>query len=445
MENFYTTVQTTTGDVVNGATVTVYDASSGLPATIYEPDGVTPLSNPFLSGYARNEGEIEFGAANGQYNIEIVNGAETDWIYRITLLDAAGALLGDLAYQDDASGVPIIDAGGYYTSTEVEGALQEAGADLAAHLADTLDAHDASAISVLDAGGLFIATDVEEALQELKLDTPNYQYFTENRNTAAPNATIPVHQWVADGAETNIDAALTQKGTGAILAQVPDGTAVGGNKRGTYAVDWQLARLNATEIALGPYSVINGGRDNTCGATYASCGGGYGNDVSSQAGCIPGGIDATTRTTSGKYAYSAGKFSAKGDAQEGKAILRIQTTSATPAKLTALGGSVIESNVVVIPDNHAYTIVATITARDTSTGDMASWIVKGAAKRATGVATTALVGTPSIETISMDAGASTWAVSLVANTTLGSADIQVTGEAATTIHWVCKFETVEVG
>jgi hypothetical protein len=44
-------------------------------------------------------------------------------------------------------------------------ALEEPG--LAAHLADTSDAHDASAVSIVDAGGYFTGTDVEAALQEL--------------------------------------------------------------------------------------------------------------------------------------------------------------------------------------------------------------------------------------------------------------------------------------
>lgn len=39
--------------------------------------------------------------------------------------------------------------------------------DLAAHTGDTSDAHDASAISIVDAGGYYTGTDVEAALQEL--------------------------------------------------------------------------------------------------------------------------------------------------------------------------------------------------------------------------------------------------------------------------------------
>lgn len=473
MENFYTTVQTPTGDVVNGATVTVYDASSGLPATIYEPDGVTLLANPFLSGYARDEGEIEFGAANGQYNIKIVNGAETDWIYRITLLDAAGALLGSLAYEDDASGVPIIDAGGLYAATEVDGALQEIATDLQAHITDPSGAHAASSTSIVDAGGYYIATDVEEALQEIPFLPPAYEYFTENRNISAPNATVPVHQWVVDGVETNIDITLSPKGTGAITAQVADGTATGGGKRGNYSVDLQSVRSASTQVASGLGAVIHGGRNNSSTGTDSgvlwgngntsgiqSGSGGFGctasgntsvsfgneNDSTGDYSSIYGGIRATTRGLYGRVSHASGYFATKGDAQIGHHVLRYSTTDATPTIITSDGSAILSTtNVPVLPDNHAYAITARVIGRDTATGDVYHVVAEGTAKRGVGAATTALDGTPAYTTISKSAGASTWAVALVANTTRGSAEIQVTGEAATTIHWVCKFDTVEVG
>lgn len=45
--------------------------------------------------------------------------------------------------------------------------------DLDAHLDDTLDAHDASAVSIVDAGAYFTGTDVEAALQELGAAPPS--------------------------------------------------------------------------------------------------------------------------------------------------------------------------------------------------------------------------------------------------------------------------------
>lgn len=99
--------------------------------------------------------------------------------------------------------------------------------------------------------------------------------FTEAANSSAPNGTVPVNSLTATGAATNIDAAIIPKGTGALLANIPDNTATGGNKRGEYAVDWQLARETWNfRVASGNYSVISGGRSNTASGLYSSVIGG---------------------------------------------------------------------------------------------------------------------------------------------------------------------------
>jgi hypothetical protein len=67
-----------------------------------------------------------------------------------------------------AADVSIVDAGGDFTATDVEGALAELQSDAEAHLADAADAHDASAISVLDTAANFAGTDVEAVLAELQ-------------------------------------------------------------------------------------------------------------------------------------------------------------------------------------------------------------------------------------------------------------------------------------
>ena len=82
--------------------------------------------------------------------------------------------------------------------------------------------------------------------------------FTEAANSSAPNATVPVNSLTATGAATNIDVAIRPKGTGAILAAIPDSTATGGNKRGQYAVDLQFYRTAATQVASGNYSFVAG-------------------------------------------------------------------------------------------------------------------------------------------------------------------------------------------
>ena len=83
-------------------------------------------------------------------------------------------------------------------------------------------------------------------------------YFTEAQNTTAPNATVPVDSLTAVTGTTNGDFAIIPKGNGAILAQIPDGTITGGNKRGANSVDLQTGRTVSTNVASGQYSVTLG-------------------------------------------------------------------------------------------------------------------------------------------------------------------------------------------
>lgn len=62
--------------------------------------------------------------------------------------------------------------------------------------------------------------------------------------------------------DLNSDAVISPKGNGALLAQVPDGTVAGGNARGTRAIDLQLGRTNADEVAGANRSAILSGNSN---------------------------------------------------------------------------------------------------------------------------------------------------------------------------------------
>lgn len=119
--------------------------------------------------------------------------------------------------------------------------------------------------------------------------------FTEAENAAGVNATVPVESLTAlNGAVANLDAAFVPKGTGALLAQVPDGAIAAGNKRGTYAVDLQLNRAAATDVASGAYSTISGGQSNLAGSTHSNVGGGFSNSITTGSySTIGGGYDNT--------------------------------------------------------------------------------------------------------------------------------------------------------
>ncbi len=93
--------------------------------------------------------------------------------------------------------------------------------------------------------------------------------FIGSQNTASPNNTVNASRLLVDAVSTNADAVIQPKGSGAFLAQLPDATGTGGNKRGTYAVDFQRERNAAAEIASGNYAVVVNGFRNTASGQYS--------------------------------------------------------------------------------------------------------------------------------------------------------------------------------
>ena len=128
-------------------------------------------------------------------------------------------------------------------------------------------------------------------------------YFTEAQSTASPNATVNVDSLTAIASTTNADFVIRPKGTGSLLANIPDGTTTGGNKRGLQCVDLQMKRNSELDVATANYSVISGGQSNKCAAgSNHSIGGGYGN-------YIPSGDYVSIV---GGYANSTGTFGVTG-------------------------------------------------------------------------------------------------------------------------------------
>ena len=110
---------------------------------------------------------------------------------------------------------------------------------------------------------------------------------------------------VIESTSTNSGLVLQPNGTGAIMAQVPDGTAAGGNARGQYAVDLQMARLNPGEVASGDYSFIGSGIGNDVSGPYSFIGSGYNNDNAGSYAFIGGGH---SHSLTGAYQTIAGGY-----------------------------------------------------------------------------------------------------------------------------------------
>jgi hypothetical protein len=83
------------------------------------------------------------------------------------------------------------------------------------------------------------------------------------------NTKYGVKLFARNDAQANVDFVISPKGNGAIISHEPDGNSAGGNSRGQYAVDLQMRRADAQQVASGNYSAISGGRNNTAGGMYS--------------------------------------------------------------------------------------------------------------------------------------------------------------------------------
>ena len=111
-QRFYHTVRDLQGNVVTGASCTVYNAGTGTLATIYNASSTDAdpqaLSNPFVTG---SDGILAFFALDGQYDVRIDGGSIATQHMRVTL-STADAGVGAVAATDlaDTASVALGDA-----------------------------------------------------------------------------------------------------------------------------------------------------------------------------------------------------------------------------------------------------------------------------------------------------------------------------------------------
>lgn len=131
---------------------------------------------------------------------------------------------------------------------------------------------------------------INDGSGNLSWGSPSANGFSSALNVNSPNNTVNVSSLSASGGTTNQFIALVPSTTtAAILGNIPDGTATGGNARGSNVVDFQLSRSSATAVASGTGSVVLGGYNNAASNTYSAVLGGSGNSVSSAYAAIFGG------------------------------------------------------------------------------------------------------------------------------------------------------------
>jgi hypothetical protein len=118
---------------------------------------------------------------------------------------------------------------------------------------------------------------------------PGILYFEATRSSTVPNNAIPAHKLSPLGSEANIDFVLQPKGNGSLIAAIPNSDRFGGAKRGQFAVDFQMERGTADQVASGNYSVIVGGDYNKSTGDNAAIISGSNNEVNANYSAIMGG------------------------------------------------------------------------------------------------------------------------------------------------------------
>jgi hypothetical protein len=247
--------------------------------------------------------------------------------------------------------------------------------------------------------------------------------------------------------------------------------------------DWGTVSGGLKNTASGLYSVVAGGTNNTASGVASFVGGGgafgnynysgntasglssfvgagFSNTSSSNASFIGGGSSntsngiysaviagqaGTTRSIWGNHVIPAiNPFgSTAGASQSAILVIGKQTTDATATVLTGDGGAASTTNQVILPNNSAYYFKGTVVAGVTGAGNTKGWTIEGVIKRGAGVGTTTLVGVTVMSSYA-DVGAATWTIGVTADTTNGGLAVTATGQASTTIRWVCKVETTEM-
>jgi hypothetical protein len=174
-------------------------------------------------------------------------------------------------------------------------------------------------------------------------------------------------------------------------------------------------------------------------------------------------VEGNGTTASGHYSHAQGQFTiatrvgqdvqagnqiaAQGDAQSSVFTLMGSTVDATPVILTANAAAAVYSaastNVWTMALGTAVTFQLLIAAHNHTADEVAGWTVSGVIARPQTSGNARLVGSLVTQTWA-DTNASTWAVTVTADTTNNFLSVAVTGQAAKTIGWIARLTTAEL-
>ena len=272
----------------------------------------------------------------------------------------------------------------------------------------------------------------------------------------------PLVQIKNNASDANSSVVITPKGNGAFfLSPPPDGTATGGNQRGINAVDLQIVLGAASRVASGQNSLCAGGNCTASGTNSQAFGNftfvsgtqsvGFGSNcnatanrtftagftnTSSAEGCFSIGVQSVADRYY-IFTHAAGNFSAIGDAQRLRAVLRNKTTTNSAVELFLDGGTT--PTRFTIPSGKVCSMLINITGVKSDGSAVAHYVRQYSLKNVAG--TTSEVYAP--VTIGTDNAAGT-SISITASDANDAINISVTGITSETWRWVASIDAVEV-
>jgi hypothetical protein len=254
---------------------------------------------------------------------------------------------------------------------------------------------------------------------------------------------------IAGGASNSINASGSNSGIlggSTNTISTTRGAIAGGNNNSVSQQDGFIGGGSFC-TASGAGAGIVGASDSIASGGSAFIGGGSFNRANAQNSAVIGGQRGITRSIQGLVVIPSGSSPMGiqfGLSQTGILILARQTTDATVTTLTSNASGAGTGNQMTLPDSAAYYVRGSCIANVTGGGNTKAWSFEAAIKRGASAATTAIVGTVIKNIVAADAGAATWDITISADTTNGALAVSVTGQAATTIRWVCRLDSTEV-